>query len=170
MPKVFINEDIFDSDGDYVIGGFSTEKVDGFTFADFYAALEERISCLVDDYLDEATDANIELGSKTPEKDALNDLLLLMNDNLDSVVWYVDKQSVIDAIMNDEKTQSWLFNIKRKVKAMLAKQTVFAPKYKGIYNVSVEMDTLSEAYTNAEGFTEDSTLEQVIEQISIIEL
>jgi hypothetical protein len=165
MKKVFINDEIFESDGDYVIGGFETEKKDNFEFADFYDALVSRLSRLIDEYLEQATIYNLRLGYyENAIEIAKDDLALVVFDYLKSDCGYNDKESVMDAILSHEKTQTWLLNLKDNIKNY--------PLYNigtGIVNKSIDLDVYSEEYELAKQFT-DSTFEEFIEQISTIEL
>jgi hypothetical protein len=165
--KVFVNDDIFTSDGDYVIGGFTTDKADGFNLSDFKANLTERLSKLIDDYLDRATLYNVELGLENPDEVAKNDLALMLKDNLGYAVSYTDKETMIKSIVDYDKTQSWILKINQNINDFEPFQ---ASKFKGVYNQTLELDVTSPKYMNAKYFTEEVSLEEVIEQISMIEL
>jgi len=163
--KVFVNDEIFESDGDYIIGGFTTDQTEGFGYGDFVASLRLRMKGLIEKYLDQAVLYNVSLGMPDAEEEAKKDLALLISDNLNVKVPFTDIETVIETLMNDDRTQSWLLGIKQNIMEF---QGDFA--HRGIYNVGAEMDASSPAYKNAEYFTEDCTLEQFIEQLSSIEL
>jgi hypothetical protein len=165
--KVFVNDDIFTSDGDYVIGGFITDKEDNFNLSDFKANLTERLSRLIDDYLDIATLYNVELGLANPDEVAKEDLALLLKDNLGYAVAYTDKETVIKSIIDYDKTQSWILKINQNINDFEPFQ---ASKFKGVYNQTSELDVTSPKYMNAKYFTEEVSLQELIEQISMIEL
>ena len=165
--RVFVNDQIFPSDGDYIIGGFETDKVENFGVADFVDALRVRIEKLVDQYLKQAIEFNMSLGIPNPEQKAREDLGLVISDNLKIEVPFFDTQTIVDSIVNDDHTQKWLFNVKWSIKNY---EFQTAPRYKGVYNQSVEMNTEAITYKNAEYFTDDCTFEQFIEQLSSIEL
>jgi hypothetical protein len=165
--KVFVNDDIFTSDGDYVIGGFITDKADNFNLSDFKANLTERLSRLIDDYLDRATLYNVELGLANPDEVAKEDLALLLKDNLGYAVSYTDKETVVKSIIDYDKTESWILKINQNINDFESFQ---ASKFKGVYNQTLELDVTSPKYMNAKYFTEEVSLEEVIEQISMIEL
>lgn len=167
--QVFVNDEIFQSDGDYVIGGFVTDKVEGFDFDDFKNHLEERISKLIDDYLERATLYNAELGIDNPKKEAEKDLALVIHDNLKVSPTYTDKQTIIDTILNTDEIQQWIVGIKYNI-MQFAKEETLVSKYRGIYNQAVEMDKSSQEYMMAKYFTEETTLESFVEQVSQIEL
>ena len=152
--------------GDYILGGFETDQTDGFAYADFESALRERMTRLIDDYLKEAILYNISLGMPNAEEEARQDLALVISDNLKVKVPYMDTETVVNTLMNNEKTQTWLFGIKQNVKEYQSTLSNF----RGVYNTGVEMDTNSEEYKNAQYFTDDCTFEQFIEQLSSIEL
>lgn len=164
--RVFVNDEIFESDGDYIIGGFETDQTDGFAYANFVSALRERMKRLIDDYLQQAVLYNVSMGMPDAEEEARQDLALVISDNLKVKVPYMDTETVIDTLMNNEKTQSWLLGIKQNVKEY---QNTLS-NFRGVYNIGAEMDTDSVEYKNAQYFTDDCTFEQFIEQLSSIEL
>lgn len=165
--KVFVNDDIFQSDGDYVIGGFVTDKVDGFTVSDFKAQLALRVAKLIDEYLERASLYNIELGIENPSEEAKNDLALVLQDNLDIAVPYTDKETIINSILNDDRVRTWTDGIALNIQSL---KEYNVSKYRGVYNQSVDMNLSSNEYMMAKYFTEETTLEQLVEQISMIEL
>jgi hypothetical protein len=167
MGKVFINDEIFTSDGDYVIGGFVTDKLAGFNFADFRSNLSDRILRLIDEYIERATLYNAELGLEDPASKATEDLALVIKDNFGVEVPYTDSVTVLDTILDTDKMQSWLLGIKENIKDY--ELTAYS-KYRGIPNMANEMNLSSTEYMNAKYFTEESTLESFVEQVSIIEL
>jgi hypothetical protein len=164
---VFVNDEIFQSDGDYVIGGFTTDKVDEFTLNDFKNHLEERISKLIDDYLERATLYNAELGLDNPQDEAKQDLALVLKDNLGLSLAYTDKQTIIKSVLSTEKIQKWVTDLRYNIMSYEQKTDSI---YKGIYNQAVIMDKASEQYTLAKYFTEETTLESFVEQLSLLEL
>lgn len=167
MEYVFVNDEIFQSDGDYVIGGFVTDKVDGFTLIDFKNNLEERIGRLIDEYLERATLYNAELGIENPEKEARQDLALVLHDNLKIFLAYNDNQTVINSILSVDKLQKWVTDIQYNIMSI---EQMTNSMYKGIFNQAVVMDRASKEYMMAKYFTEETTLESFVEQVSLIEL
>jgi hypothetical protein len=165
MEKVFINDMIFESDGDYVIGGFNTDQMDSFQFADFYEALLSRLSRLIDQYLDEATLVNAKLGYENPMEQAHTDIFQIVFDNLNLESPYKDKQSIMNTILASDKMQSWVINLKENVKNYPESSIG-----NGIVNFATKIDVHTETYQDAKIFTDDTTFEQFIEQISTIEL
>jgi hypothetical protein len=167
MEYVFVNDEIFQSDGDYVIGGFVTDKVDGFTLIDFKNNLEERIGRLIEDYLERATLYNVELGIENPEQEAKQDLALVLHDNLELSIPYTDNQTIIDSILSVDKLQKWVMDLQYNIMSV---EQVLVSNYNGIYNQSVSMNRASQEYMMAKYFTEETTLESFVEQVSLIEL
>jgi len=165
--KVFVNDQIFPSDGDYIIGGFETDKVEDFGFADFESALRNRIEKLVDTYLKQAIEYNMSLGFTNPEEKARQDLALVINDNLKVETPFFDTETILDTLMKDDHTKKWLNDLRWNIQEY---DYETAGKFKGIYNQSVEMDTEAIPYKNAEFFTDDCTFEQFIEQLASIEI
>jgi hypothetical protein len=168
MDKVFVNDDIFQSDGDYVIGGFTAHKEDGFNLSDFESKFTERVAKMIDDYLERAMVYNQELGYEDPYDQAKSDLALVISDNLHIQTPYTDKETLAKTIVNSIQAQKWVLEIAENVKGV--DLPVNQGRFKGIYNHALTMDTSSPAYMNAKYFTEESTLEAMIEQLSIIEL
>jgi hypothetical protein len=167
MDKVFVNDDIFPSDGDYVIGGFVATKADGYNLSDFQTQFSDRVSRLIDEYLERAMVYNQELGYEDPYEQAKFDLALVISDNLGLKAPFTDKETLAKTIIDSEQAQTWLLGIKSNIDDYEAS---FNSKYIGIYNNALEMDTTSTKYMNAKYFSEESTLESLIEQLSIIEL
>jgi len=164
---VFVNDEIFQSDGDYVIGGFETDKIEDFKLIDFKNHLEQRISILIDDYLERATLYNAELGMENPQEEAREDLALVLHDNLELSVPYTDKDTVVNAILATDYIQKWVTDVHYNI--MSVEQKTFT-EYKGIFNQAILMDKTSEEYTLAKYFTQTTTLESFVEQVSLIEL
>jgi hypothetical protein len=169
MEKVFINDMIFESDGDYVIGGFNTDQLDSFEFADFYEALLSRLSRLIDQYLNEATLVNAKLGYENPMEQAHEDIFQIVFDNLKLESPYKDKQSIINTILSNDKMQSWVINLKENVKNYPESYNI-ENGGNGIVNFATKIDVHTETYRLAKQFTDETTFEQLIEQISTIEL
>jgi hypothetical protein len=164
---VFVNDDIFTSDGDYVIGGFVTDKKDNYNLSDFEENLSIRLSKLIDNYLDRATLFNVQLGLENPDVVAKEDLALLLKDNLGYAVAYTNKETVIKSIIDYDKTQSWILKINQNIQDFEPFQ---AESKFGVYNQAAYGTCTIEQYETAQYFTEEISLEEVIEQISMIEL
>lgn len=167
MDKVFVNDDIFQSDGDYVIGGFVAPKDNNYNLADFTSHFSDRVKNMIDEYLERAMLYNQELGYDDPYDQAQSDLALLISDNLNVKTPYTDKETLAKTIVDSIQAQKWLLGIAENVKNY---PDTIASGHKGIYNQATTMDTTSPAYMNAKYFTEETTLESMIEQLSIIEL
>jgi hypothetical protein len=163
MGKLFVNDDVYPSDCDYIIGGFETDKTSGFTISDIKTALENKLSGLIDMYLETATSVNAERGVENPLEYAKLNLATVLMDNLQIHTPYLDKETMIIEIMNCDKTVKWLHGIKNNMKIAVS-QTVS----NGIENKS--MDISSSQYQEAKELSEDKTLEQVVEQLSMIDL
>lgn len=168
MDKVFVNDDIFQSDGDYVIGGFIPQKEDDFNLSDFESNFTKRLAKMIDEYLERAMIYNQELGYDDPYEQAKSDLALVISDNLNIKTPYTDKETLAKTIINSIQAQKWLLEIAENLKGY--QMPINQGRFKGIYNKALTMDTSSPAYMNAKYFTEESTLEAMIEQLSIIEL
>lgn len=168
MDKVFVNDEIFQSDGDYVIGGFVALKEDDFNLADFQVKFTERVSKMIDEYLERAMIYNQELGEKDPYEVAKSDLALVISDNLHIQTPYTDKETLAKTIVNSIQAQRWVLDIAENVKSYQI--PLNQGRFRGIYNKALTMDIASPEYENAKYFTEESTLEAMIEQLSIIEL
>jgi hypothetical protein len=167
MDKVFVNDDIFQSDGDYVIGGFVAPKDSNYKLADFTEHFSDRVNSMIDEYLERAMLYNQELEYDDPYNQAQSDLALLISDNLNLKTPYTDKETLAKTIVDSIQAQKWLLGIAENVKNY---PETIAGGQRGIYNQATTMDTSSPAYMNAKYFTEETTLESMIEQLSIIEL
>lgn len=157
MQKVFINKDIFDSDADYIIGGFYTDSLD-LSELDFELALSDRIQMLVKNYLNTANNVNREWGYEDSVDKSNENLGLILKDNLGIFVPYVQVDIIVDSIYEHPKVQKWLNKIRSNIKDSLTSA-------KGIENSS----STREEKLNAEYFT-NASFEEFIEKISTIEL
>jgi hypothetical protein len=164
---VFINDDIFQSEGDYVIGGIIAPKDYNYKLADFTAHFSDRVNNMIDEYLERAMIYNQELGYNDPYDQAQSDLALLISDNLNVKTPYTDKDTLAKTIVDSIQAQKWILGVAENVNNY---PETLVDGRRGIYNKAISMDTSSPAYMNAKYFTEESTLESMIEQLSIIEL
>lgn len=169
MATIFINDDVFPSDGDYIIGGFETDQVDDFSESTIISNFKERLKRLIDDYLKRAEDRNTDLGIEDPKSKARKDLLLILNDTLLIKPEFWDDETVLESIMESSQATKWVEGVRENISWANAGQAVNS-KYRGIYNKSVEKDKESLEYKNAEYFTNDTTLETLLEHLSMIEL
>lgn len=167
MSKVFLNDEIFTSDRDYVIGGFETDKVTGYNYADFFSALQERISDLLKEFIQETILIETEKGTENPEEKAYNDVSLIIADNLGEYPEFYDLNSCIQTILRNDKIQSWLLQIKENVKNYDSTNLGIE---NSIYNRASRMSDMSLEYQNAEHWTKTTTFTQFIEEVSSIEL
>lgn len=171
MQRVFINENIFDSDADYIIGGFTTDKTGNFTKGDFSNNLMNRIEMLVNEYVDRATVVNSksELDKANPREKALEDICMVIYDNLKMYPEQINEDSISKLIYDDVRTQKWLMDTYEKIDNYPFATNAPAS---GIPNMGSNMDITSEKYKVAKLFTSGSsaTFETFIEQIATIEL
>ena len=111
MENLFINREIFDADADYIIGGFYTDNTE-LKYLDFADELKDKLTDLVDDYLDRANNVNREIGYKEDSFAKANENLgLLLKDNLDILVPYTQTEIVVNEILSHPKVGKWLFKI-----------------------------------------------------------
>lgn len=167
MGKVFLNDEIYTSDSDYIIGGFVTDKVNDFTYADFVSALEDRVTHLVTEFIEQTILIETEKGAENPEEKAYNDCSLIIADNLGEYPEFYDTNSCVQTILRNDKTQSWLLQIRENVKDYEATNLGIE---NSIYNRSSRMSEMSLEYQNAEYWTKTTTFTQFIEEVSSIEL
>ena len=165
MGKVFLIDEVYRSDSDYIIGGFQTDQISGFTINDIKTALSNKLSRLIDDYLEIATSVNAKRGVENPLEESHMNLAAVLMDNLEINTPYIDKETIITQIINCDKTQKWFMLIQDNIN----EATDFTVSM-GIQNQSLNMDENSIKYQLAKEFSEESTLEQIIEQLSMIEL
>ena len=165
--KLFVNQDIYQSDGDYVIGGFYTDKTENFNFTDFKDNVKERIENLLQVYLSEADAYNAELGFDEPTEKSKLDAANVILDNLGIEVEYLQENQLVNAIMKSPQMQYWMDGIRTRIKEF---PEFLNASYVGVFNESSKIGENSYTYQNAKQFTDESTFQQLIEQLSIIEL
>ena len=166
MGKVFINDEIYRSAGDYIIGGFQTDKELGFTISECKTAVADKLSRLIDEYLKEAVAYNTEMGIyENPIEQAKMDLAAVIMDNLKITPAFLDKDTIIQTIMESDEMTKWFMTIEYHIA-----EAIDYTSSKGVINKAINIDETSYAYLDAKEFSEDASLQQVIEQISMIEL
>jgi hypothetical protein len=165
--KTFVNDGIFLGDGYYVIGGFSTTKIDGFKFSDFDSSLNERIHFLIENYIEKTAQIYFEDKIENAREKAHIDCARVIGDNLKIPVENNDIESLCDAVKNSDQIQKWLDDIRENVKNY---EFPVASPYRTIHNQSIDMSEDSEEYKSATEYTDETTFEEFIEQVSIIEL
>lgn len=167
MAKVFVNDEIFTSDSDYIIGGFETDKVQAFTYADFVASLRNRIEVLLQDFIDRTIVIETARGNENPKEKACNDIALIILDNLKQNPEFQDIDCFINTILENDKIQTWLLQIKENVKQyQFSNQGLDTT----IVNRGANVSELSMEYQNAEYWTTTTTFESFIEEVASIEL
>jgi len=166
MGKVFINEEIYRSAGDYIIGGFQTDKEVGFTISECKTAVSNKLSRLIDEYLKEAVAYNTEMGIyEDPIQQAKMDLAAVISDNLKVTPAFLDKDTIIQTIMESDEMTKWFMTIENHIS-----EAIDYTSSRGVINKAFTIDETSYAYLDAKEFSEEASLQQVIEQISMIEL
>jgi hypothetical protein len=165
MGKVFLNDEIYRSSGDYIIGGFQTDK-EGFSISDCKTAVSNKLSELIDEYIEQAVLWNLEMGIyEDPLMQAKMDLAAVISDNLKVTPAYLDKDTFIETILDSDEMMKWFMTIENNI-AEATNHTTST----GVINQALSIDTSSPIYMDAMYFSLNTTLQQVIEEISMIEL
>lgn len=162
MQKIFFyNSEVFSSDGDYIIGGLHVPG--GATYAEVRMQLEERLRKLIRDYVVRTIAAESQFREKPmTEEDGFDNVRAILKDNLNIETDGNGVTSLVIAILDSPQMQLWLSGIKRRFRA-LAKVVTFKGKVENNFQSSSEEFRVKE-------LSEDATFEQVIEQLSMIEI
>ena len=169
MPNIFFNTEIFDSYQDFVLGGFFTDKKDRIDYNTIYAGVEDKINYLIKDYYLRAKSANMSKDLEYEERDAMVDIGLMLMDNLNYRIEGFDAKTIAESIMSCDQMFTWLnLNVKSKLKSY---KHGTLPTTVGIVNKSFgDYKSEMQLYVEAKEAVEGCTLENFIEQLSLIEL
>jgi hypothetical protein len=167
MDKIFYNTEIYNSFQDYALGGFIINEGEEVNFNLIYSSVYDKIESLISDYINRGMIANNFDASKYTKEDALVDIGFMIKDFLGFYPEILEEQSLQNAILNSDQMDKWLnIEIKDRIKVYPFPQS--APTM-GIPNEDV-MVVDSVLYKEAEEATNNMTLEQYLEQLSLIEL
>lgn len=167
MHKIFYNTEIYNSFQDYALGGFNVNEGEQVNFNLIYTAIYNKIESLISDYINRGMIANNYDASKYTKEDALVDIGFMIKDFLGFYPEVLAEQSIESAILESDQMNKWLYlEIKERIKTYQFPQNASSM---GIPNEE-EMIVDSELYKEAEEATNNMTLEQYLEQLSLIEL
>jgi hypothetical protein len=161
---IFYNEAIFDSAGDYEIGGFELNKKENISWADIYSGYTNRLSDYIDEYLGIAIESYALQGYENPQKEALDALGLVVEDALNLEISYFSKEVILNAIINSEQSQKWILKIKERV------QNYSLSSVAQQYGITSMVNPQTKFSIEAKEIMEDSSLESILERLSTIEL
>jgi len=165
MELPFVNDDILTGDVDIIIGGFVTDKVENFTYNDFYSALRDRISVMIEQYVEADAIILLKDNHPDPKQEALHDCAMVIGDNLKVVVELLDVEAMTNTILKTEYIQNWLFRVKFNIEQYLETDV---QQYKGIYNKAIHLSPEDVEHYNT--LIHDTTFEEMIEAISMVEI
>jgi len=165
MELPFVNDDILTGDGDIIIGGFVTNKVDNFTYNDFYSALRDRITSLIEQYIEDDSMILLKQNHPDPIQEALHDCAMVIGDNLDVTVETVDVDAMTDTILSTPYMQIWLTELKFNINNY---PRTDVETYKGIYNKAIQLSP--EDIENYNSLVHDTTFEEFIEAVAMVEI
>jgi hypothetical protein len=167
MNKIFYNTEIYNSFQDYALGGFIVNEGEQVNYNLIYTAIYNKIEALISDYINRGMIANNYDASKYTKEDALVDIGFMIKDFLGFYPEILAEQSIENAILTSDQMEKWLnIEIKDRIKQYPFPQNA---TNMGIPNEE-EMIVDAVLYKEAEEATNDMTLEQYLEQLSLIEL
>lgn len=174
MADIFYNDFIYESYQDYVLGGFTVDENDGVDFKTISNAVNNRLTALIEDFYMRGWAANTSTNVDYTEQDAMEQIAFIIKDNLGYFPEGVSISQLHMAIMKSEKMIKWLDEtIKIRVQEYFPNQLTnnLISRMRGIPSQNskgkVESPML---YEEAESATYETTLEEFIEELSLIEL
>lgn len=172
MPNIFYNQSIYDSYQDYVLGGFIVEDGDVVDYNTISNAVDKRIEVLIKDFYLRGWSANSSKNLEYTEEDAMTDIAFMITDNLGIMPKGLSMSNLHKTIINSENMMKWLNQeIKSRVSDYMKYEFSNNVTMKGIPSLSESSSyQYDESYSEAESATYETTLEEYIEQLSLIEL
>jgi hypothetical protein len=173
MANVFYNDSIFDSYQDYVLGGFVVEDGQYVDYNTICNAISGRLKYLIEDFYIRGWAANTETNVDYTEEDAMTQIAFMIKDNLGFYPSGMAIDNLHTAIMNSEHMVKWKEEtIKSRVQEYFSKEVPqFEQNNEGIVNYLEKAKREAPMlYNEAESATYETTLEDYIEQLSLIEL
>lgn len=174
MSNIFYNESIFDSYQDYVLGGFLVEEGDVVDFTTISNAVNKRIEVLIEDFYMRGWSANASTDNQYTQEDAMIDIAFMIKDNLGVMPEGLSMSYLKTTILNSEKMMKWLNQeVKSRVEDYMKYEmpTNSSTPFMGVPSLGDKAQIEDkEKYEEAESGTLQTTLEQYIEELSLIEL
>lgn len=169
MDKIFFNTEIYESYQDYALGGFVVHEGDQLNFNLIYNKIYDRVDYLISDYISRGMSANNFDASKYSKEDALVDIGFMIKDYFGMFPEILTEEMVHKTILDTEQMGKWLnLEIKDRLKKYPFPQNLTS------ISIQNQLDTETivevELYKEAEDATHNVTLEQYLEQLSLIEL
>jgi hypothetical protein len=174
MDNIFYNDFIYQSNQDYVLGGFAIEdgmKVDFNTISN---AVNNRLKVLIEDFYIRGWSSNTSSDIEYTQEDAMTQIAFMIKDNFGTFPLGLSMEQLHLAIMNTDNMTKWLDEtIKVRVKEYYSTQV---PNNTTSINMGIPSQSSKakiespREYEEAESSTFESTLEEYIEQLSLIEL
>lgn len=174
MADIFYNNFIYESYQDYVLGGFSVDENDGVDFKTISNAVNNRLTALIEDFYMRGWAANTSSNVDYTEEDAMEQIAFMIKDNLGYFPEGLSISQLHMSIMKSEKMIKWLDEtIKSRVQEYIQTQlpTNIMNIVRGIPSESGKAKIESPMlFEEAESATYETTLEEFIEELSLIEL
>jgi hypothetical protein len=169
MAEIFYNTEIFDGYRDYALGGFRVEDDNDINFTTVYSAVEDKIEALIEDYVLRCFAANNFDTNMMTRDDAMLYIGVMIKDYLNTYPQIFNAEGLQESIMNSDQMQRWLYvDIKDRIKKYPYINVQFVS---GVPNEATAMYGRDEQlYQEAVDATDNMTLEQYLEQLSLIEL
>lgn len=163
--SVFINSQVFTKDADFIIGGFETDKTEGITFTDIYFAFRDRASKFLQDYIEETCALYANEGIENPMEEAIMSAACVIYDNLNITPEYFGKEFLLQAIMNCDSAEKWLFDIEENIKDYKYDNI---SSFNSIANFGMNNRDLEE-YMRVKELVQNTNFSIFIEELSMIE-
>jgi len=169
--EIFFNPDIFKSGGDYILGGFNAEELNGIIVAgdDFALSFpklenifEKRIERAIENFKNEIRANIIKSGRNVEdvdfEQEFYDEFNNLTETYLGETITSTSTEKIKDFIVNHSAYQTWSARIEKRVTAFRDKITQDASKVN-------DPKTSKVSVSDAVNLTYCSTLEEILEQL-----
>lgn len=169
MDKIFFNPEIYESYQDYALGGFVVKESEAVSFNTIYTNIYDRVEYLVFDYINRGMIANNFDTSRYSKEDALVDIGFMLKDYFGMYPEVLTEEIVHKTIMDTEQMSKWLnLEIKERIKAFPFSQNLTSFTLQNDFDMNIIGN--EKLYQEAQDATHNTTLEQYLEQLSLIEL
>lgn len=169
--EIFFNPDIFKSSGDYILGGFNAEELNGIivagdefalSFPKLESIFEKRIERAIENFKNEIRANIIKSGRNVDdvdfEQEFYDEFNNLTETYLGETITSTSTEKIKDLIVNHSAYQTWSARIEKRVTAFRDKITQDASKVN-------DPKTSKVSVSDAVNLTYCSTLEEILEQL-----
>lgn len=169
MAEIFYNTEIFDGYQDYALGGFRVQDDSDINYTTIYSAVTDRIESLMHDYVARCFAANNFDTEAMTKQDAMLYIGMMIKDYLNTTPKLLNVEGLRTAIMNSDQMQTWLdVEIRDRIKKYPYSNNANISGVPNEANANFGKDY--KMYEEAVDATDNMTLEQYLEQLSLIEL